>query len=225
MIRLTGLLLIALLAASALHAQDNSPKLTSSFDEASGTITVRDAEGETIQVFERYYYLYAEQFSPNWRYYAAADLNNFAYLWDIWTGERLAELVMDDINRVNKVAFSLDSTLVAVGGERGEIVRVFAIDALREGELEPLLSHQTVAGGAIGLTFNSDGTLLAASIYVTAESSDILLLLWDMQTGDLLLEERLKGLGSSPAFIDSDTTLSVTSGGVEYHYTVPARDN
>jgi WD40 repeat protein len=223
MIRFAGVLLITLLAATMLHAQETPPKLTASFDEASGTITVRDAQGETIQVFERYFYLYAEAFSPNWRYYVAADLDNFADLWDVWTGERLAELVMDDVNRVSEVAFNPDSTMVAVGGERGEVVRVFAIDALRQGNLEPVLSRQAVAGGAMSLTFSNDGTLLAATLYVTAESADFLVLLWDMETGEVLLEERLKGLGGSLQFSEADAQISIIVGGVEHRFEVPQR--
>ncbi len=226
MIRFRWLLVpigILVWAVLPLHAQDDPGQITSSFDETTGKITLRNTNGDILHVLKGHITLYAELFSSSWNYYVSSDLFNFAYLWDTETGERLAELVMDDVNRVNAIAFSQDDELIAVGGERGMVIRVFAIDALRRGDAEPLIERMVVAGGAIGMSFNQDGTLLAATAYIDATTSDTLVLLWDLTTSELLIEKQLDVMVGSPQFNAKGTQLTVTGNGIDYSWDVSRR--
>jgi WD40 repeat protein len=102
------------------------------------------------------------EFSPNGKYLAAggttAGLQTF--LWDVATGERLANLIDPGGSGVGDIAFSPDSTLLAAA-DLGHAGRVFLWNTSTHSLVTTLPSTKE-DGGALALAWSPDGTLLAS---------------------------------------------------------------
>ena len=103
------------------------------------------------------------QFSPNGSLLAAGGTTagRQTFLWDVATGERVANLIDPGTSGVNDVAFSPDGKLLAAA-DVGIAGRIFLWNTSTD-DLVATLPSTKEDGGALGLAWSPDGTLLASS--------------------------------------------------------------
>ena len=120
-------------------------------------------------------------FSPDGKTIVSGSDDGNVRLWDVLTGERLQTFTRN-ANQVLSVAFSPDGKIIASGGddtsEEGPGVGIHLRDA-HTGELLKVLEGNKY--GTLSVCFSPDGKTLASG---GDRSSDNILLLWDVDTGE-----------------------------------------
>ena len=101
-------------------------------------------------------------FSPNGEFLAAGGTTagRQTFLWDVATGERIANLIDPGTSGVGDIAFSPDSTMLAAA-DLGHAGRIYLWNTSTH-DLVATLPSTKEDGGALGLAWSPDGTLLAS---------------------------------------------------------------